>query len=306
MSRGGRRVAFALLVTTAALVVAVGLAELALRRRPLPFPDVPPSGDGGATCVQASLTRGWAPLPGACGRDAIGVFRLRGPGTPTRTVLLVGDSVSTHGWVRTAWRGAADRLAPAGLDLSNAAVSGYDACQVAATWAERVEDPELLVVQTCPNDFIVTSTLARLPGGDLRYFGDDATFDLPAWAAGSALALEIGLRWGRARHPAPRPSGRDLGASCTRRMLADADARGVPVLGLVFPTFDGHAPGDEERLQGALFEEAGVPWLAIRDHLPADLLLTRDRVHPDARHDGPLGEVVGAALVERLAATATR
>lgn len=306
MSRGGRRVAFALLVTAVAVVVAAGLAEGALRRRPLPLPPVPPSGDGGLTCVQASTTRGWAPVPGACGRDAEGVYRLRGQGTPTRRVLLVGDSVSTHGWITASFRHAAERLAPAGLDLANAAVSGYDACQVAATWAERAADPELLVVQTCPNDFIVTSTLARLPGGDLRYFGDDATFDLPGWIAGSALLLEVGLRWGRATYPAPRPSGRDLGAACTRRMLADAGARGVPVLGLVFPSFDGGPRGEEERLQGAIFDEAGVPWVAIRDHLTADLLVTRDRVHPDARHQAPLAEVVGAALVERLTPEASR
>lgn len=298
------RLAAMLVAGGVSLALAGMAAEAWLRARPAPSSRWPPERDIDPACFVPSSTRGYAPLPGACGHDADGYRTWTWPGTPPREVLLLGDSIATHRWARDTAESAARSMSPAGLRFRSAAVSGYDACQVAATWLESPSRPDLLVLQTCPNDFLTTPTVVHLPGGRVRMVTERGDVTLPAPLMHSRVLTTAASWLARPRAGIPGTSRRDAGLGCLDALRDAAAARDVPLLVLLFPQFDGQPSGADETLQRRWAADRGVDTLDLRALLgarDAALLVSPDRVHPDQpAQAAALAEILAPPLVERL------
>jgi hypothetical protein len=300
------KVAVAALSAGVSATIAAVTAELWLRGTPIQADGWPPRSDNEIACMQPSLTRGYAPRPGACGRDADGAIRHTFAGPDPTEVMLVGDSLSTHAWVPALARSLAPLVAPRGLDVHNLAVSGYDTCQEAATWEERSFTPDLLVLQTCPNDLgPPTPSLVRVPGDQVRYYGKDGTITFPAILLQSRLATSAALLVGQQLGSEPTPP-RDAQTEleCLDALREGADRVGVPLVVLEFPAFRGEPPRGLEVTFGDALRQRSMDTLDIRALLAdrdAALLVSPDGVHPNTpAQTTALAEVLAPLLAERL------
>lgn len=312
-SRSRRRSPLPLLLLLAGLVAGVGLAELFLRLHPVLPPGLFRTLDAGnreAACTRNSLTRGWAPIPGECGRDAHGTLAHGATAEEeagraedaARRWLVLGDSVSAG----DQWVGAVAELVTADepdLRVHNAAVSGYDTCQELETWRELgpVLRPELVVLQTCPNDAVGSFAMVPLEGDRVRYHvhrdGEArAAVDFPIWILHSRLLSLAVLSWATATAPMveEHPSMAARYAQACLRILADeVRGSGGDLVAVAFPVL---APRDSAADRGLLQDEAlvdqllrdeGVPTLWVRSLLDEDALVAARTLPDDPLHPSP-------------------
>jgi len=291
-----------LALLAAGLFVGLGLAEVALRIHPVVPGQMTRALDADnteAACTANSLTRGWEPIPGTCGRDAHGTFLHGQPDAP-RAMLVLGDSVTAGDhWVARA--AAALIEEDPGLRVHNAAVSGYDTCQELETWRQLgpVLQPELVVLQTCPNDVLGSHALVPLTHDHVRYHlhhddGRRAAVDFPLWVLHSRLLSLAVLSWGQAT---AEPIAEDPALSegfarhCLLLLKEEVQASGADLVAIAFPVLLDRPSGfEEERLRSQesairqALRDNEVPTLPVRSLLPSPLSDTRsmpdDLLHP--------------------------
>lgn len=315
----GRKVAFALVPVG----VLLGGTEAALRildvdvglERPPGYGLGP--GNDETRCHTSSVTRGWAWAAGACGRDELGLLTLpEGAEDGQPEILVVGDSIATHtGWIA---RMTLDlRARYPGIVARTGGASGYDTCQELRLVVEVVDavGPDLVLLQTCPNDLVGTPTLVTLPGGTVRYFLGEEAFDFPSAVLHSRLLTGVVLRLGAAHMARRTPVGdaeseRHMG-QCLDALRDELDEREVPLLVARFPVLADPGEGVEETMLrqeavvGTLVDSAGVPHLDLRPVLAnagpwADWRYkSEDRIHPNRAAQ----EVVGRALADWVLGT---
>lgn len=290
----------ALLVT--GLLVGLGLAEVALRIHPVIPGQMTRALDASnteAACTENSLTRGWAPIPGACGHDTHGTLLHGDPDAP-RAMLILGDSVTAGDhWVAPT---AAALIAEApDLRVHNAAVSGYDTCQELETWRQLgpVLQPELVVLQTCANDVLGSHALVPLSNDHVRYHlhdadGGRAAVDFPLWVLHSRLLSLAVLSWGQATaEPVLEDPVLSEGFArhCLLLLTEEVKATGADLVAIAFPVLFDRASGSKEerfRSQETAIRQAlrdnGVPTLPVRSLLKSPLAEARsdpnDLLHP--------------------------
>lgn len=302
------------------LLAGLALAEGVLRLHPVLPPGMARSLDAEnreAACTRNSLMRGWTPIPGECGRDAHGTLSHGAPEeAASRRWLVLGDSVSAGDqWVAA----VAERLTPeeSGLRIHNAAVSGYDTCQELETWRQLgpVLRPELVVLQTCPNDAKGSSTMVPLEGDLVRYHapregGAQAAVDFPIWILHSRLLSLAVLSWATAyARPVTEEPGQDqrYTQACLRALADEVTVSGARLVALAFPVLAPRAGTDrfamlqDEAFMKRILREAGVQTLSIRSVLGEDALVSartqpEDVLHPSAEAHRSLAPDIAAFL----------
>lgn len=135
-------------------------------------------------CASSSLTRIYE-VVGRCGRDGNGFLldQARALGNPSaRRVMVIGDSVGEQSW--TLHLGdALQREGHGPVEVWNASVGGYGTCQEAAAARELLPlaRPDVVVVETCPNDVFGSPVVLTGEGGspEVVLGGGRLTFPRP-------------------------------------------------------------------------------------------------------------------------------
>jgi hypothetical protein len=324
MARLAKRLVFSLVPATALLLAGLVVGEIWARAQHVTMdPDAgqsAPSEDG-AACYRPSLTRGYEPIPGTCGRDRTGLVPFGGePSDAARRVLVLGDSIADQRrWVNTMLAGL-DR----GLDQPvvgrNGGVPGYDSCGELRVLEEAglAFEPELVVLQFCLNDYAVSATILPLPDGRVRFHAQQV-HEFPGWVLRSRLLTMTLLRLGAAgvgRSPDRRIQA-DPAEHCIARMAQLGRDRGFELWVALFPYLhsdpdgigatvpmdarDQPAAQVEARIRGFL-DQQGIRYTDLRPVLEAHGPIqdqrnqARDPWHPDNRAQAR----IGAALAEDL------
>jgi len=310
-------------IVFAGLVVALLIAELVVRAGGLaPLPDAGLEGVGSDNsehgCHVPHQTRGWAAAADTCGRDQHGMIPdPAADGSPV--VLVVGDSIAT---LRTWLNGTGDALRevyPEAQVLS-AGHSGYNTCQEYQLVRELIGPvhPDLVVLQTCPNDIGGSPVLVPLGEGRMRYFVGDRSFDAPGVLFYSHLATAALVRFGAATLAEPSAFEGSAGVayfdSCLSALRDTLVSREIPLVAVHFPVLA--APGVESerphfRKEAHIVEQTtalAIPALELRplleaqgdmaSHRPDDL----DYIHPNKQAQALIGDALGPWLLEHLAA----
>jgi lysophospholipase L1-like esterase len=339
------RIAAATLATLASGTVALAMLEVAARRHPAPGlellarrPEIPQD------CYRSSPTLWWEPVPGACGTDRHGLLLGEasggtdpGPGSlvlpsdpgaapgEELRLLVIGDSVAHLGlWVSRLGRDLADR-AGRPVRLLNAGVVGYDTCQEATVLDEKGLglQPDLVLVQVCPNDLSRTPFLVPEGRGLARFHLGASSFVLPSpllhSRAITQAALLLGLWWsdeltpdaiGEDLHPSSMDASVRWFTLCASRIGALSERDGVPALFVLFPVLvDGEdragvMEAREDALRSAI-PAAGLEFFDLRPPLVETGPLARlrpsadDVLHPDAAGQQVIGELLSAELCRR-------
>lgn len=279
LGRWARRVAFALIPVSLLLF---GM-EMGFRRWggrllfTLPT-GLPPL--HGHPCLRPSLRQGWAPIPGRCGRNRLGLYgdEVSLPPDPeAHEILLLGDSISA----RRYWVAGLRRLEEAARDgapvtVWNAAVSGYNPCQEIHSFRFLLGhlQPDRVLVQLCANDLERSPVLIRLPGGFIRYVSARADLTFPGPVLRSRLATYLVLRgasaWGTGM--GSEDSAEPPTLTCLEGMAALAQEAEIPLAMVLFPVFDAAVPSereqalraDEERLRAMVEDLDDVTFCDLR------------------------------------------
>jgi hypothetical protein len=291
-----RRLAFA----SGVALVALELAARGVEARAPVGPFATHLDAGTAGCARPSLTRIYE-IAGRCGRDGDGFLLdhdrpLRQPGA--LRMLVVGDSVGEQSWTLHLGDALADRLRVP-VEVWNTSVGGYGTCQEAAAAAELlpVARPDVVVVETCPNDVFGSPVVLAGEGALASAVVAGGLLTFPRVLLRSAL-FRVGL--GRATGPASASISVDAARSCAARLVDSLD--GVPFVVVHFPALvddpDHPALVDERAVARAW---ADVPAIRLRDRI-APLAPLRespdDLIHPRETAQAR----IAAALVDDVAA----
>jgi lysophospholipase L1-like esterase len=243
-------------------------------------------------CVQPSLTRGYEPIPGACGVNAEGarVYTQAGLGPPAR-VMVVGDSISTQTtWPEALTQGIATRWDRT-VELHTYGVPGYNTCQELTMYLEKVQAvaPDLVLLQACANDARGSPVLTR-DGAMVRFHRGGGVTTFPVSFLHSRLLTFVMLTL------APAPTGasdKEAARACLAQLRDDVEGRGIPLVSTLFPIFYARdvAPpemlADEDDMRGLLVA-SGAPFLDLRPVYEAAGPMTEHRdsaadfIHPSA------------------------
>lgn len=239
-----------------------------------------------AGCASASLTRIYE-IVGRCGRDDDGFLLDKGRplGDPAaRRVMVIGDSVGEQSWTLH----LADRLRARGLgpvEVWNASVGGYGTCQEAAAAEELVglARPDVVVVETCPNDVFGSPVVLAGHDGFASAVVDGERRRFPRVLLASAL-FRRGL--GRATGAAKAQTTVEAARECARRLVRVVGS--IPLVVVHFPALvddPRHPLLAEERDVEAAWADA--PGIRLRERLgrvaelresPTDLFHPREGV----------------------------
>lgn len=312
----------------AAMAMALSLAGLELGARAfidgedIPFPQPKDSGYG--RCVEPDLSRGYAPVPGACDFNEHGYLgpvlppKGESPGPEPFRILLAGDSIGALGyWVAQLEAGLQAELGRE-VVIFNGAVSGYNLCQDWMTLRELapLTEPDLLLVQSCTNDVLGSLVLRPTSrGGLVMDTGGGGTMRLPGAILHSRFLTFLAVRYGASKMSDRLAGGRHI-EDATRCLAGVRDLAlqlKVPARVLLFPELVD--PG-ELGFQEALHQEAtiqeraefvGLTVISLRSVLEGEGGMARfrpgehDRIHPnqvgqDMIVQGMLSELV--SLIE--------
>ena len=301
---------FALLLCS--ILVSLALAEAAARRWLVSWnPTTPPQHDETnnreVSCSATHPALGWAPVPNTCERDEHGAYT-SSSGAGQR-VVVVGDSIAgQRRWVET----AADSLDA--TTVHNLGVSGYHPCQSVGLLEERGMplEPDLVVVQLCPNDLFDTPILGDLGDGRTRFYVEDKALDIPTPILRSRLLSYLWLRYGLANVAQQHSPSLDERAGQTRRCLQRLKTLDAPAVAVLFPLLSPEDGDDVQMLRSEqelrlMLAEIDLPTLDLRPVLEADGDITawrprhNDPIHPskDAQRTR-IGPAVGAFMAEQL------
>ncbi len=326
MARLAKRLVFSLVPASALLLAGLVVGELWARAQHVTMdPDAgqsAPSEDGTA-CYRPSMTRGYEPIPGTCGRNDAGFVPFGGaPAWGDRRVLVLGDSIADQRrWVNTMAAGLNQ-----GLDervvVWNGGVPGYDSCSELRVLEEGglAFDPELVVLQFCLNDYAVSATILPLPDGRVRFHAQ-SVHEFPGWVLRSRLLTMTLLRLGAAnvgRTPERRIQS-DPAEHCIARMAELGREHGFELWVALFPYLhsdldhpEATVPMDardvgarevEARIRGFL-DEQGIAYTDLRPVLEdqgpiqAQRNQPRDPWHPDDGAQAVIGGALAADLLE--------
>jgi lysophospholipase L1-like esterase len=334
-SRWLRWLAPRLALSLVALAGALGGAELLIRQQRLfldprmldPSPIRSGESSEGA-CYRPSITAGYEPVPGACGRNEQGMYgdHPLDKGDDVFRVLVLGDSIADQRyWVETLEAELGELLPGRRVETWNAGVPGYDTCSELRVLEERglAIQPDLVLVQFCLNDYLVTSTIVPVGSDGARIYAGERVTELPRWMLRSHLATWTVVRWGllaRAEDPeAHAPEALSLQARhCFAEIQRRSQGVGAQVVGAIFPAFiedqplterdrleaerilGGHREG-EARIQRDL-DELGIPAVPLRPFFASQgpLESFRDQPH-DIWHPDMDGQaIIGATLAREL------
>lgn len=266
-------------------------------------------GGNRAGCVRPSATRGYEPVPGACGVDGNGA-RAYGAEAGTR-VLVVGDSISTQ----TTWPAALAEALSAGwgaapVRLNTLGVPGYNTCQELSMVREKVAlyEPDLVLLQSCANDARGSPVLTTI-NGRAHYYMRDEGVEFPAWMLHSRLLTLLELGFGPRFPVDALASGPERTAECLAALVEEVAGRGVPLLTTLFPLFwevaEAPAPmfADEAEMRSLLLE-SGLPFLDLRPVYEAagPMVEHRDSA-TDFIHPSAAGQRIAAAAIAKWTLT---
>ncbi|GDX82356.1 hypothetical protein LBMAG42_41670 [Deltaproteobacteria bacterium] len=253
-------------------------------------------------CVRPSATRGYEPVPGACGVDENGA-RTYGADAGTR-VLVVGDSISTQ----TKWPAALTDALSAGWGgtarLHAVGVPGYNTCQELAMYREKVAlyDPDLVILQATANDARGSPVLTTI-NGRARYYMSNEGVEFPAWMLHSRLLTLLELGFGPRFPVDAMSSGPERTAECLAALGEEVAGRGVPLLTTLFPLFwevaEAPAPmlADEAEMR-TILRASHLPFLDLRPVYEAAGPMVDHRDSPtDFIHPSASGEGIAAAAI---------
>lgn len=292
------------------LLLGLFFSEILARCTPSPIPTrVLHDGLEERRCLAPSRSRHWAPIPGECGADSLGLHRLSStiPGEPLR-LLLLGDSISTHTlWVES-MRQHLEQALQGPIELANAGVSGYDTCQELATFSELGERyrPQVVVLQTCPNDALSSGVLMLQDSHTFSLLVGERMARVPNWALRSRIMTWAFLM------PAIRgaePGRRNHAPQCLDALARSLQERSVPHFVLLFPALvdSGDPARGEWQAERSLVEQVamtGAPYLDLRGPLeqegplPGLRFRPEDTLHPNEKAQAIVGPVAAKAIME--------
>jgi lysophospholipase L1-like esterase len=234
-----------------------------------------------------------------------------------KRLLALGDSITFGALVRTdeTWPARLEeRLEPStGWRVLNGGVTSYDPAQE-ADWLERFGwqlEPDALAIGFCRNDLHPSNRAApqsREPvGAGLRWLTEHsivaANLQKAVWYGQARLGLATPTA--NASPDDRHPSGWPLVEQSYRRIAQSAEARGVPVVLVVFPTLDlleGRDADDLTTRLTALGTELGWTVIDVSGafaHNPAELFAPRDPIHPNAAGYDRAAAWISDALFQR-------
>lgn len=261
-------------------------------------------------CVRPSPTRGYEPIPGACGVDANGA-RAYGAHAGTR-VLVVGDSLSTQTtWPAVLTEALATGWGAAPVQLHTLGVPGYNTCQELSMYREKVAAyaPDLVILQACANDARGSPVLTTI-NGRARYYMSDEGVEFPAWMLHSRLLTLLALGFGPRFPVDALGSGAERTAECLAALGEEVAARGVPLLTVLFPLFwevaEAPAPmfADETEMR-SLLQASALPFLDLRPAYEAAGPMVEHRdSSTDFIHPSAAGQRIAAAAIASWTLTA--
>lgn len=320
--RLSRRILFTLLPTALLVGGLLVVVEVALRELPIELSVADHSIDTNnaeSVCSRSSLTRGWEPIPGTCGRDQHGFFgeeRAEASADGDFRVLVVGDSIAANQrWVKRMATSLQEDNAS--IEVLNAGVSGYDTCQELRLLIEvgLAVSPDLVLLQTCPNDIGGSPVMAPLPDGRVRYFVGHQAFDFPAFVLHSRVLSYGVLRYGALRSARELAVNTEDSAAYTASCLDGIQdltrhhdiSLAAVLFPLLIPTGDAAGPHPsahhdfEDRL-GVMLDERQIPLMRLRPTLEADGDITQwQRSSEDVIHPRPAAqELIGPVLASWL------
>ena len=267
-------------------------------------------------CIRTSVTRGYEAVPNTCGRDEHGAQVYRSPesqGTTPTKIMVLGDSIAAqHGWPSQLAADFAKGPPARAVAVYSFGLSGYDVCQELATYRESVASvqPDLLLLQTCPNDVRGGSILQSV-GGRVRQYTTTGFVDFPAWVLHSRFLTLAMLRFGP-RAPAETSTPLSLLTGCVSELRDEVAARKLPMLVVFFPVFFGRDPAlrgylaDEDAVRSVL-TASGVSYLDLRPALEAvaplggGRALTDDLFHPRGEEEGRIAGLISQAMGDMIA-----
>ena len=278
-------------------------------------------------CYRPSLSRGYEPIPGRCGRNAHGMMARRGDAAKPSgglRVLVLGDSIADQRlWVEV-MEARLQTLRPGFvIDTWNAGVGGYDTCSELNVYLEHgaAADADIVLLQYCLNDLTLGSAAVMpLGGGRSRLFAGETYLDLPNLLFRSRLATWAALRYGIYEAGRvgihSRARGFEESGRCLLGLKTAVEAQGAILRVAAFPPLfsDEASPKDKaifhlgydwgREVSRDLFDRMGLPALDLAMPLEAHGGLRQfrhqpdDPWHPDTRGQEILGDALADWLVQ--------
>ena len=333
MPRNSKRILLGLVFSILFTLLLLGLLEVGFRRwQPVldPIMESARPRHGARRCYRTSITLGYEPAPGQCGFNDQGFLagdHQLGKPRDTYRILVLGDSLSEG----MPWVGAMEQELMQGasgrrVEVWNGAVSGYDTCSELQRLQERggQVNPDLVLVQFCANDFMISSALFPLPDGRVRIFAGHDSWDLPRWLLRSRLLTYLTIRYKLVEGwPAERSSAENV-ERCFERLKQVTAEQQVPLTVALFPVLsnnetdpssDGYTAGDYrsfEREAGKMLTRLGIdtfflrPGLQRAGGLESFRSQKRDLLHINIEGQRPLARLMVAHIREKYLGTATK
>lgn len=327
LARVGKRLALCL-IPLVVLAAGAAVAEVYARHRGLLLDPaaLEPSPLGGtsrgpqsdARCYRPSPTVGYEAVPNRCRRNELGMITdsaLEKPPGAFR-VLVLGDSIANqHRWVQAMADELAQGLPGRKVQYFNAGVPGYDTCHELRTLEERglKTDPDLVLVQFCPNDFMVASNVLPVGHDRVQLLVGTRAWEYPAWVLHSHLLTFVLTRVVEADvQRVMRMDQAVVIRACFERIQSITRQRGIPVMVAAFPALvsvhskrSGTRLGSHVQLEHKikkLLAGLGIRYLDLRQSLAGGPPLSSYRnMVRDVWHPNDEGQrIIGKALARDI------
>lgn len=323
-----KKISFAIIPATVLSITLLAIFEWRLRQSIYSWD--PNGQDAGprahAGCYQPAPTTGYEPIPNKCKRDDLGFYRTwKGPKPDDAFhVLVLGDSIADqHEWVVDTMSSMNKiTVNSPRIIASNAGTPGYDTCSELRVLEERglQVNPDLVLLQYCPNDLAVTATVIPTNEDRVRFYVGWEYTEFPKWILRSRALTYImlkNLQFNRTESKM-RASQTPVSA-CLKQFKKLSESEGFSLHVAAFPVFvddlespeavvemqEGEYTAQQAESRGReLLTELDIPFTEIRDLFEGHSLVARrnhptDLWHPDRKGQTLIGNKLGPILVER-------